>query len=121
MFKTNLTRQRGVSILGILLICIAIVLVAVLALKVTPAYMEYGTVKKSLMAAKDSGAKTVVDVQKAFQRNADVNGITVISGKDLEVTKEGNDIVISFAYPKKIPLFANVSILIEFSASSNNP
>jgi hypothetical protein len=121
MLKIKQQRQRGVSILGILFICVGIVLVAVLALKVTPAYMEYGTVKKSLMASKEGGAKTVVDVQKAFQRNADVNGITVITGKDLEVTKEGNDIVVSFAYPKKIPLFANVSILIEFSASTNNP
>jgi len=121
MLKSIVRRQRGVSILGILLICIAIVLVAVLALKVTPAYMEYGTVKKSLMSAKESGAKTVVEVQKAFQRNADINGITVISGKDIEVTKEGNEIVASFAYPKKIPLFANVSILIEFAAASNNP
>jgi hypothetical protein len=121
MLKINSRRQRGVSIIGILFICVAIVLVAVLGLKITPAYMEYGTVKKALMASKESGAKTVVDVQKAFQRNADVNGITVISGKDLEVTKEGNEIVVSFAYPKKIPLFANVSILIEFAASSNNP
>jgi len=115
------SRQRGVSILAILFICVAIVLVAVLALKVTPAYMEFGTVKKSMLAAKDSGAKTVVDIQKAFQRNADINSISVISGKDLEITKEGNNIVVGFHYDKKIPLFANVSLLIEFAADSNNP
>lgn len=120
MLKSYQPRQRGVSILGILFICVAIVLVAVLALKITPAYMEFGTVKKSLQSAKDSGAKTVVDIQKAFQRNADINGITVISGKDLDITKDGNDIVIGFHYDKKIPLFANVSILIEFAADSRD-
>jgi hypothetical protein len=120
MLKTYFPRQRGVSILGIMLICAAIVLVAVLAMKVTPAYMEYGTIKKSLQATKDSGAKTVVDIQKAFQRNADINSISVISGKDLDITKEGNDIVVGFHYDKKIPLFANVSILIEFQADTNN-
>jgi len=120
MLKKNLGRQRGASMLGILLICVAIVLVAVLALKVTPAYMEFGTVKKSLIATKESGAKTVVEIQKAFQRNADVNSISVISGHDLDITKDGNDIVIGFHYDKKIPLFANVSILIEFAADSRN-
>lgn len=120
MLKTKMMRQRGVSILGILIICVAIVLVAVLALKVTPAYMEYGTVKKALIATRDSGAKTVVDIQKAFQRNADVNSISVISGKDLDITKEGNDIVIGFHYDKKIPLFGNVSLLIEFAADSRD-
>jgi len=39
---------------------------------------------------------------------------------DLEVTKEGNDIVVSVAYPKRIPLFGNVSLVIDFAASSNN-
>lgn len=122
MIKAGLkSRQRGVSILAILFICVAIVLVAVLALKVTPAYMEFGTVKKSMMAAKESGGKTVADLQKAFQRNADINSISVISGKDLEITKEGNNIVVGFHYDKKIPLFANVSLLIEFAADSNNP
>ncbi|HEY4373321.1 MAG TPA: DUF4845 domain-containing protein [Burkholderiales bacterium] len=120
MLKTYQPRQRGVSILGILFICVGIVLVAVLTLKITPAYMEYGTVKKALQAAKDSGGKTVLDLQKAFQRNADINGITVIYSKDLDITKEGNDIVMGFHYDKKIPLFANVSILIEFQASTRD-
>lgn len=112
--------QRGVSMLGILVICIIIVLVAVVALKVTPAYIEFGTVKTAMLAAKDGG-KTVNEIQRAFQRYADVNSVSVISGKDLDITKEGNNIVVGFHYDKKIPLFANVSILIEFAADSNNP
>jgi hypothetical protein len=111
--------QRGVSLLGILAICVIIVLIAILGLKITPAYIEFGTVKTAMMASKDG--KTVHDIQAAFQRNADVNSISVISGKDLDITKEGNNIVVGFHYDKKIPLVANVSLLIEFAADSNNP
>ncbi len=111
--------QRGVSMLGILAICVIIVIVAILALKITPAYIEFGTVKTAMLAS--TGGKTVHDIQAAFQRNADINSISVISGKDLDITKEGNNIVVGFHYDKKIPLFANVSILIEFAADSNNP
>ena len=104
--------------LGIFLICMMIVLVAVGALKIVPAYMEYGTVKKAVFASKD-GAKTVADVQRNFDRRSQVDDISAISGKDLEVTKEGNNIVVAFKYDKKIPLFQNMSVLIEFSGNSN--
>jgi hypothetical protein len=43
----------------------------------------------------------------------------VVTGADLEISKDGGDTVISFAYTKKIPLFANVSLLIDFAASSS--
>ena len=116
--KTNIERQRGASMLGIFLICMMIVLIAVAALKIIPAYMEYGTIKKAAFASKD-GAKSVVEVQKAFDRRAQVDDISALSGKDLEITKEGNNIIVSFKYDKKIPLFKNLSVLLEFAGSSN--
>lgn len=112
--------QRGVSMLGILFICVAIVLVAIGALKVVPTYMEFRSIKAAAIAARDGG-KTVVDIQKAFDRYANVNDITTISGKDLEISKEGNDIIVAFKYEKKVPLFANVSVLIEYAGSSDKP
>lgn len=116
--KTTIQRQRGVSMLGIFLICMMIVLVAVAALKIVPAYAEFGTIKKAAFASKD-GAKSVVEVQKAFDRRAQVDDISAIAGKDLEITKEGNNIVVSFKYDKKIPMFKNLSVLLEFAGSSN--
>jgi hypothetical protein len=57
-------------------------------------------------------------VRKAFDRRAAVDDITAISPADLEITKDGNEIVISFAYEKRIPLFYNISVLIDFAGSS---
>ena len=117
----DLKRQRGVSMLGILVICIAVVLVAVGALKLIPTYLEFRNIKAAAIAAK-AGGKTVIEIQKAFDRAANINDITTISGKDLEITKEGNNnIVVSFKYDKKIPMFYNVSVLIEYAGNSDNP
>lgn len=118
--ENTIQSQRGVSMLGIAMICMMTVLVAVGALKIIPAYIEFGTVKKAALASKD-GAKTVADVQRNFDKRAQVDDIGAITGKDLEVTKEGNNIVVAFKYDKKIPLFQNVSVLFEFSGSSNDP
>ena len=117
---SGLSRQRGVSMLGILFICVAIVLVAVGALKVIPTYMEFRSIKAAAVQARDGG-KTVLEIQKAFDRVATVNDITTIAGKDLEITKEGTNIVVGFKYDKRIHMFYNVYVLIEYAGNSDQP
>ncbi|HLQ01636.1 MAG TPA: DUF4845 domain-containing protein [Burkholderiales bacterium] len=113
--------QRGITLLGMVVICIVIVFVAIGGLKIAPAYIEYFTVKKAIVGVAQTTSKgTVAEVRQAFDRRAQIDDIDVIAAKDLEITKEGNDIVISFSYPKRISLFGNVSVVIDFAASSNN-
>ena len=121
MIRTSgLIRQRGVSMLGILLICVVIVIIAIGAMKVIPTYIEFRGIKAAALQARDGG-KTVLEIQKAFDRAATINDITTISGKDLEITKEGTNIIVGFKYDKKIHLFHNVSLLIEYAGSSDQP
>jgi protein-disulfide isomerase len=106
---------------GVLILLIAIVFIAIIGMKLVPAYIEYYTVKNAVTAITQSGQlrnATVADVRKAFDSRATIDDITVVRGGDLEVTKDGNDIVVGFAYEKRIPLFYNVSVLIDFSGSS---
>ena len=113
--------QRGITLLGMALICVVIVVVAIGGLKIAPAYIEYFTVKKAIVGVAQTTSKgTVAEVRQAFDWRAQIDDIDVIAAKDLEITKEGNDIVISFSYPKRISLFGNVSVVIDFAASSNN-
>jgi len=106
---------------GMVVVGIIIVLVVIGGLKIAPAYIEYFTVKKAIVGvAQTTSRGTVAEVRQAFDRRAQIDDIDVIAGKDLEITKEGNEIVISFAYPKRISLFGNVSVVIDFAASSNN-
>jgi hypothetical protein len=109
-----------VSLGGLLVICVILILGALIGLKVAPAYIEYGQIKKAVTGIVQGGeAKgTVADIRKAFERRAQVDDITTITAQDLDISKDGNDVVISFAYPKKVPLFANLSLLIDFAGSS---
>jgi hypothetical protein len=100
---------------------IVIVIVAIGGLKIAPAYIEYFKVKKAIVAIAQGNSKgTVAEVRRAFDLRAGIDDIDVIGGKDLEVTKEGSDVVVSFAYPKRISLFGNINVVIDFAASSNN-
>jgi len=113
-------KQGGVSFLVIFLIGVVVALAAVGALKIGPAYAEFSTVKKTIIAIAASEGRTgsVAEIRKAFDRRANVDNITAVTAGELEISKDGGEVVISFAYAKKIPLFANVSVCIDFAAST---
>jgi hypothetical protein len=113
-------KQRGVSFLVIFLIFVVVALAAVGAMKIAPAYQEFITAKRAIaaIAAGEGRTGSVNDIRKAFDRRSNVDNITVVTPGELEISKDGGDVVISFAYEKKIPLFANVSLLIDFAAST---
>ena len=113
-------RQRGLSMTTLLAVAVIIVLGAIGGMKVGPAYQEYFEVKRAVSAAAQEGRTgTVADVRKGFDRRAIIDSIEVIRGDDLEVSKEGGEVVVSFSYSKKVGLFGNVSLLIEFAGTSN--
>lgn len=113
-------KQRGVSFLVIFLIGVVLALAAVGAMKIGPAYSEFITVKKTIMAVAASEGRTgsVTEIRKAFERRSNIDNITAVTPGELEITKDGGEVVISVAYAKRIPLFANVSMCIDFAAST---
>jgi hypothetical protein len=118
---TSRQRQQGLGFAGVLIVLIAIIFVAIIGMKLVPAYIEYFTIKKAVTSMTSSGelrGATVADVRRAFDRRTAVDDITSVRPEDLEITKDGNEIVISFAYEKRVPLFYNISVLIDFAGSS---
>jgi len=113
-------KQRGVSFLVVFLVGVLLALAAVGAMKVAPAYLAFATAKKAInaVAANEGRTGSVADIRRAFDKRAEIDDITAVTGADLDITKDSGDVVISFAYTQKIPLFANVSLLIDFSATS---
>jgi uncharacterized protein DUF4845 len=114
-------KQAGLGLFGMLILCIVIVVAAVGGMKVVPAYIEYFNIKKAVTGIVKSGEarrSAPPEIRAAFDRRAAIDDFTSVTGKDLEITKNGNDVVISVSYPRRIPLVANVSLLIDFAASS---
>ena len=115
-------RQCGVTLMGLILGLFVFVALALFAMKVIPAYMEYATAKSTIEAiARDPNANTPQAVRNAFEARAQVDNITAVKPVDLEITKEGNQMVIGFAYRKEVRLFDNVGLYIDFAANSAQP
>jgi hypothetical protein len=100
----------------------ALALVALLAMKAIPPWIEYGNLVKAVKGtAGDASLKTstVAQVRAAFGRRADMDDVKSVKPEDLEITKEGGELVIAFKYEKKVPLFSNVSLVFDFEGSSS--
>ncbi len=111
--------QRGVALSGLIFWGVIIALVAVLGMKVVPTYIEYYKILKDAKASvnKVGPDATVADVRKTFDNFANIDSLE-FEGKQLDITKDGGKIVASFEYDKRIPLFANVSLLINYKGST---
>jgi Tfp pilus assembly protein PilE len=112
--------ESGVSLSGLIVVLIVLGALALVAIKVTPAFLEYRAVKDSIVKAKaDAGSGTVREIQQAFDKNAGVNDVSAISGRDLVITRDGGSTEISFAYEKRIPLAGNASLLLDFTGTTD--
>jgi len=112
-------QQRGLSLISLILVSAVVIGVAVVGMKVAPSVIEYFTVVRHIRTIANSGVSTVAEVRSAYDRQASVDDTPSITGADLEITKEGNQIVISFGYAKKIHIAGNVSICIDYTGSSS--
>lgn len=111
--------QRGVALSGLLFWSIVLILVAVLGMKVAPTYLEYYKILKDAKAsvAKAGPDSTVADIRRSFDKFAEIDMLDFPSSQ-LDVSKDGGRIVVEFAYEKRIPLFWNVSLLIDYKGST---
>ena len=109
--------QRGISFLGLLFLGVIIAFLAIVGAKVVPTVTEFMSIQKAAKKAAADG-DTVPSVRAAFDRTASVDYISSISGKDLDITKDGDKIVVNFAYDKEIALFGPAYLLIKYRGSS---
>ena len=111
------SRQRGISFFSLIMAMVILALLFVVGAKVFPTVVEYSAVQKAVNRAARDG-NTVQEVRASFDRAADVDNITSIKGSDLTVTKEGEQVVVTFAYEKEIALFGPAYLLLKYEGTS---
>ena len=111
--------QRGVTLFGLLFWAIIVGALALVVMKVLPTMNEYFTIQKAVNKVAREGGTTVPEIRTAFERQKEIEySIQSISAKDLNITKENDKIVISFAYDKEIELVKPVFLLIKYEGKS---
>jgi hypothetical protein len=116
------SQQRGLSMIGFLFVAVMLVAVAMLAMKLVPAYIEFFSVKKILATMgqeSDFRSKSNTELRGDFARRANVGYVTVVKPENLTIDRRSGTPVISADYEFRSKLFGNVSLVVDFSASTN--
>ena len=115
--KTRLkSRQRGISFLGLLFVGGVLAVAGVIAAQVFPTLLEYKAITNAVNRA--STGNTVAEVRSIFDKAASIDNIASINGKDLDVAKEGDKIVVAFAYQREIHLVGPAFLTLKYAGRS---
>ena len=110
------SRQRGLSFFGLLLVGGLLAVTGVIAAQILPTAIEYQAALKAVN--KSTQGHSVAEVRRIFDNATAIDDIRSISGKDLEVTKEGDKIVVSFAYQREIHLAGPAYLTLKYTGRS---
>ena len=110
-------KQRGLSLVNVIVWLAVLGFVGVSAAKLLPAYMEYFSVKKIFNQMESSGslnAMSVRDIRFEYEKRNAVEDVKSVRGDDLEISKAGGETVLSASWSAKIPMFGNLSACLDF-------
>ena len=117
--RVGVAGQRGISLIGLMFWAIFIGFIAYVGIRVFPTVNEFLTIQRAVNKIAAANPTTVSEIRTAFDRQKDIEySIASISGKDLDITKVNDRIVIRFAYDKEVELIAPVYLLIKYEGST---
>jgi hypothetical protein len=112
-------KQLGIGLGGLLVGAAIFIVLATLGMKLAPSYLEFFAIKKAVNAiAQEKRTASVADIRKTWDNRSTIDDINSVKAADIEITKEGSDLVITAAYRKEIPLAGNLGLYIDFRATS---
>ena len=116
MVRAVKSGQRGFSLIGFIFVGGVLAVSGVIVAQIVPTAIEYQAVLKAVQKA--SEGSTVVEVRNIFDRAAAIDNINSVAGKDIEVTKENDKVVVSFAYEREIHLAGPAYLTMKYAGRS---
>lgn len=111
------SRQRGITFFGLLFIGGILAVSGVVLAQVVPTLIELQAIHKAAKKAATEGG-TVPEVQAVFDKAAQIDDIKSVTGKDLNITKAGDKVVVSFAYEREIHLAGPAWLTLKYEGST---
>jgi Tfp pilus assembly protein PilE len=112
-------QQRGLTLISLLIVGVIVGTVAYVVMLVTPTVNEYITIQRTVDKIAASSPSTITEVREAFEQQKTIDfSITSISGRDLQITKQNDRLVIAFAYEKELALAGPAYLLLKYQGRS---
>lgn len=113
--------ERGFGLTGFMFWGVVWILLAVLAMKVTPSLLDFYMTKKAIRSVASQAAPdaSVAEMRRAYGKFAEIDRLE-LKPTELDISKKNGRPVIAFSYEKSIPIFGNVTLVIEYESSTED-
>lgn len=113
------SRQKGMTLLGFMLLFVFFGFYVLLALKLGPIYLEYYQVKSTLKGLKTESNlpdKAPREIAGMLQKRWEINNIRRITvDKSVVIEKHAGTVNILLDYEVEEPIFGNISAVVKFN------
>ena len=111
------SKQRGITFFGLVFVGGVLAVSGVIAAQVFPTLVEFQAISKAVNKVASEGG-SVIEIRANFNRAQAIDDFKAISGKDLEITKEGDKVVVKFAYEREIHLTGPAWLTLKYAGRS---
>lgn len=123
--RNSVSRQRGIGVMGALLMLAAVGFVIMVLVKLGPSYMTFLTVRSVMEDVKED-PNAFADRQgrgiiKALTRRLEVNDVRTVHRKDFKMTRQRDSMDLSVNYEVREHLAWNVDVVLIFEHQVNIP
>ncbi len=115
----SIQKQKGITLWGVAIAGFFLVIAAMLTVKILPTVTEFYKVKKDIFAAVERAGPSASkqELMRSFDKFADVDMLEIDSSQ-LIFRKEGSRWTITADYEKRIHLFANAYLVLDYYATT---
>lgn len=110
-------QQQGMTFIGLLCVLAVVGMEVYAGIRLTPVYLNYLKVSKSLNGAAADAKGDNPDqraLMNALARQWEIQDIDVPDYKDVEITKDDSGTQMHIAYDQSVPYIANVALSVHF-------
>jgi hypothetical protein len=112
-------KQRGVTMIGWIVLLIPVAIVIYAAIRVGPSYYEYyklvSAMKSTANDLKSDEALTQQSIRGALQKRFDTSYVDTTTAKEIGVARVDASWEMTAEYDEEVPLFGNLFLLLKFN------
>ncbi|MHB1300339.1 MAG: DUF4845 domain-containing protein [Burkholderiales bacterium] len=112
-------KQSGITLSGFLMASAIVIVAALLAVKIIPAYTEYESIKRDMTEIvnnPDMADASDLEIRDAFAKKASVDDVTSVTAQDIQIDRDPFQLHVK--YVVNVPLVTNFGLHFDFEVKA---
>jgi hypothetical protein len=109
-------RQRGITFIGLVFVIALVGLPVFAIIKLVPVYLNYMAVSRNMESLRTEfkGTPDLGGMRRSLDRHWNIDDVTTLQTKDIEITKDEGVVIVHAAYDDKVSYIGNISLVATF-------